>query len=323
MDYVDLSLDDLLDQYRLSLEAANRSPKTIEWYLEILRRFSGVLKEKGYSISINDIGREEVRKHIKYLQEADRWPNRPKNGKDLGKLSPYSIQGSVRAIKAFWGWLTYEGYIDSNPLAKFPLPKVPQYVVKTLTLEHIKLLISNIDRTMPLGCMYYCIILVLLDNGMRISELVSIKMADLNMQQGFVTIFGKGQKQRIVPLTRFIVKELFRYIREFRKDPGFADSPYLFSDENGDHISVGSIQQYLRRLARKAGLDGVKCSPHILRHTFGTNAAAQGANSFTIKEIMGHSSLQTTMKYIHLQAADIKAQHNSFSMINDLFKRNN
>ena len=237
------------------------------------------------------------------------------------RLSPHSVQGHVRAIKAFWGWLVEEGYIKSNPLAKFPLPKVPQYVIKTLTLEHIKRLLSAIDKTTSLGFMYSCIILVLLDAGMRISELVNIKMTDLDIQQGLVTILGKGQKQRVVPLTRFTVRELFRYIQNFRKNHGFVESPYLFPDNNGGHISTNSIQQYLRRSAEKAGLKDVKVTPHVFRHTFGTNAAARGVNAFMIKDMMGHSSLQTTNKYIHLQTADIKAQHNRFSMVNDLFQK--
>ena len=321
MNTAGFSWNDLLAQYRMSLEAANRSPRTIEWYLEILRRFFGFLAKNGYSTTVADIGREGVRAYIRYLQKALRWPHRPKNGKDLGKLSPSSIQGHVRAIKAFLGWLVEEGYIDSNPLVKFPLPKVPQYVIRTLTIEHIKLLLSAIDRTTSLGFMYYCIILVLLDAGMRISELVNIKMADLDIQQGIVTILGKGQKQRVVPLTRFTVRELLRYIQNFRNNHGFVESPYLFPDNNGGHISTNGIQQYLRRLAEKAGLKDVKVTPHVFRHTFGTNAAARDVNAFMIKDMMGHSSLQTTNKYIHLQTADIKAQHNRFSMVNDLFQR--
>ncbi len=305
----------------MSLEAANRSSRTIEWYLEILRRFFGFLEQNGNSTTITDIGRKEVRAYIKYLQGAPRWPHRLNNGKDLGKLSPHSVQGHVRAIKAFLGWLVEEGHIDSNPLVKFPLPKVPQYVIKTLTLEHIKLLLSAIDKTTSLGFMYYCIILVLLDAGMRISGLVNIKMTDLDIQHGLVTILGKGQKQRVVPLTRFTVRELLRYIQNFRNNHGFVESPYLFPDNNGRHISTNSIQQYLRRLAEKAGLKDVKVTPHVFRHTFGTNAAASDANAFMIKEMMGHSSLQTTMKYIHLQTDDIKTQHNRFSMVNDLFQK--
>jgi integrase/recombinase XerD len=99
------------------------------------------------------------------------------------------------------------------------------------------------------------------------------------------------------------------------------DSIYLFPDKYGNPITVNSIQQYLRRLAQKAGLGDVKVTPHIFRHTAATHAAAQGTNAFILKEIMGHSSMQTTMKYIHLQPDDLKAQHNKFSMVNEIFKK--
>ncbi|MGD9118536.1 MAG: tyrosine-type recombinase/integrase, partial [Dehalococcoidia bacterium] len=211
MNIVGFSWNDILAQYRLSLEAANRSPRTIEWYFQILRSFFHFLKERRYTTDINQISRGEVRAYIKYLQEAERWANKPKNGKDRGNMSSYSIQGHIRAIKAFFGWLAGDGIIESNPLAKFPLPKVPQYVIKTLTPEQINQLLSAIDKTTPLGFKYYCIILLLVDTGMRISELVNIKINDLDIQQGTVTILGKGQKQRVVPLTRFTIRELLRY----------------------------------------------------------------------------------------------------------------
>lgn len=99
------------------------------------------------------------------------------------------------------------------------------------------------------------------------------------------------------------------------------DSIYLFPDKYGNHITVNSVQQYLRRLAQKAGLGDVKVTPHIFRHTAATNAAARGANAFIIKEMMGHSSMQTTMRYVHPQPEDLKAQHNMFSMVNELFKK--
>jgi integrase/recombinase XerD len=99
------------------------------------------------------------------------------------------------------------------------------------------------------------------------------------------------------------------------------DSVYLFPDKYGNHITVNSIQQYLRRLALKAGLGEVKVTPHIFRHTAATHAAAQGTNAFILKEIMGHSSMQTTMKYVHPQPDDLKAQHNIFSMVNEIFKK--
>lgn len=321
MDLLDASTKNLLTRYRLSLEAANRSPKTIEWYFPILRRFFGFLKENGNSTNVDEIGRDELRAYIKYLQEAERWANKPRNGTDRGKMSSYSVAGHVRGIKAFFGWLTIDGIIDKNPLEKFPLPKVPQYVIKTLTPEQINQLLSAIDKTTPLGNKYYCIILLLVDTAIRISELVSIKITDIDIQHGFVIIFGKGQKQRLVPVSRIAMREILRYLDRFRQSNGVNDSPYLFPDTYGGPITINCIQQYLRRLAQKAGLGDIKVTPHIFRHTAATNAAAQGTNAFILKEIMGHSSMQTTMRYIHPQPDDLKAQHNMFSMVNELFKK--
>ena len=132
MDSFDASAENLLTQYRLSLETTNRSPKTISWYLQILQRFFSFLRRNGKSTDVAKIGRDEVRAYIKYLQNAERWANKPKNGRDRGKMSAYSVAGHVRGIKALFGWLTNDGIIESNPLAKFPLPKVPQYVIKAL-----------------------------------------------------------------------------------------------------------------------------------------------------------------------------------------------
>ena len=99
-----------------------------------------------------------------------------------------------------WSWLAREGYVEKNLLAGFPLPKVPQYIIKTLNDEHIKNLFSAIDRSTASGARYYCTLMLLLNAGMRISELVNIKVNDIDIQHGFVTIFGKGQKQRILIL---------------------------------------------------------------------------------------------------------------------------
>ena len=99
------------------------------------------------------------------------------------------------------------------------------------------------------------------------------------------------------------------------------DSHFLFPDKYGNPITVNSVQQYLRRLAQRADLGDVKVSPHIIRHTFGANAAARGVNSFILKEIIGHSTIQTTSRYTHPQPDDLKAQHNMFSMVNEIFQR--
>ena len=111
------------------------------------------------------------------------------------------------------------------------------------------------------------------------------------------------------------------YLRYSRSRMGSADSPYLFQKRDGEHISVNSVQQYMRRLARSSGLVGIRCSPLIFRHTFATQALINEANVVAVRDIMGHASERTTMKYTHFRADDIKTQHNRFSPVERLLKR--
>ena len=171
------------------------------------------------------------------------------------------------------------------------------------------------DKHTPLGSKYYCILLLLLDTGLRASELVGVKIADIDIVHGFVKVTGKGRKEWVVPFCKLTRKTLLRYINEFRPSLCPKESPYLFAASEGNHISVGSIQQCIRRLAPKAGLEGIKCSPHVFRHTFATQAIANEANVFVLKDIMGHASLQTTLKYTHLNSNDLKKQHDKFSPV--------
>ncbi len=106
-----------------------------------------------------------------------------------------------------------------------------------------------------------------------------------------------------------------RYINNFRDHLSDLDSLYLFPAADGDHISINSVQQYMRRLAKKVGIDGLRVFPHKFRHTFATRAFQNEANEYTVKEIMGHSSLLTTLKYTHPQPEDLKKQHNRFSPV--------
>ena len=314
------SLRELLQEYKLDLETANRSPKTIESYVYSLNMLVSFLESAQLMKPVRELGIRDITAFIRYLQDSKKWPNRHRTGKDYGMLSPSCIQHHTRNIKVFWSWLARQGYIENNPLARLPLPKAPQYVIRTLTNNQLKSLLSSIDKSKAIGCKYYCVLLVLIDTGMRISELVKIKMDALDLKNGLVTILGKGQKQRVIPFCKRTRGELVRYIGNFRGLLCPEESYYLFPVGNGEHISVSSVQQFIRRLAKKAGLDGIRCSPHIFRHTFATQAIANEANVFTLKSIMGHASLQTTMKYTHLKVADLKDQHNRFSPVEKLIK---
>ena len=315
-----LILDNLLEEYWLSLRAANRSRKTISRYEGSLKALAIFLKSKGLGTSINQIGAREVASFILHLQKSRRWPNRGTAGKDFGGLSPFSIQGYVRDIKAFWSWLERQGYIGKNVMARLPLPKVPQVDMPTFSPEQVHGLLSTIDKVKPVGARYYCLLVILLDTGLRIGEAVNIKVADLDIKGGFITVIGKGQKRRVVPFSPFTRRVLNHYIEGSKHQHIETPSIYLFPDQSGSHISINAVQQYLRRLGKKTRLNFHRCSPHVLRHTFATQAVVNGANLFALKSIMGHSSLQTTAKYTHLTSSDLKTQHSTFSPAENMLK---
>jgi len=308
----------ILEDYRLSLEASNKSPKTISWYLEIDRRFLEFLKNTGRLQPINELGREELRSYVIHLQGSIRWPNRTDMEEDRGRLSPASIQGHVRAIKALWSWLASEGYIDGNPLAKYKLPKIPVKVMNILTPKQVEAMLSAIDRDTAIGARNCLIILMLYDCGFRISELVHIKTEDLDIRDDFIRVTGKGQKQRLVPISHITRRGVVRYLNHFRRQLCTTDSLYLFALSDGKPISANGVQQFMRRLAKNAGIINVRCSPHTFRHTFATQFLANGGNVFALKDIMGHSSLQTTLKYTHLQPHDLRNEHARFSPVKNL-----
>lgn len=319
-DSVQQPIKRLLTEYKLSLEAANRRPKTISGYIDILHRLSSHLEMNGLTKSVIKLGRQELEDYIRHLKNSSRWPNRPNTGKDRGELSAITIQDHVRAIKIFWSWLFDNGYIEKNTLAKFPLPKIPKTIIKTLTIEQMQLFLKAIDKHTSVGARNFCITLLMIDNGMRISEVVAIQIVDLDLTRCRVKIIGKGQKERIVPFTKITRKELMKYIKHHREDLCSLDSPYLFPANDSGHVSIKSIQQSIKRIANKAGPHGIRCHAHLFRHTFATLFLAKGGNPMVLKDIMGHESMQTTQKYVHFLPEDLQKQHWTYSPVEDLFK---
>jgi len=289
--------------------------------LDLQHFFFSYLESRNITKPINELGREEIRTYVQYLQSSRRWPNRVNNNKDYGKLSEFTIQGKVRAIKAFWSWLLSEGDIDINPLVNFNLPTVPKNLIVILSKVQLNQLLKAIDRYTLIGARNYCILLLLLDTGLRVSELVRISLNDLDLAQRYIRVTGKGQKQRIVPIHRIAKKELTKYINRYRPGLCEIESVYLFPVKDGEHISINCVQQLVRRLAMKAGLQNIRCHPHIFRHTFATSFLAKGGSSAALQEILGHESSQTTSKYVHLQPEDLRRQHNQYSPLEDLFDK--
>jgi len=194
------SFDAMIRNQGICLATEGRSQNTIDWYASNLRRFLQFLRNRQLPDSIEDIGIREVRDFIFYLQnEVTRWESSPYT-RDGRRLSPFSVQGYVRTIKAFWSWLVAEGYIQNNPMEKLKIPKVPRKVIATFTPEQIEKMIKQLDLNKQRTFRDYTIILLLLDTGIRLSELANLRIEDVDFKQSCLLVTGKGSKERIVPI---------------------------------------------------------------------------------------------------------------------------
>ncbi len=300
------------------LTAEGRSQKTIDWYAANLKRFLRFLKSHNMSASVKDIGIPEVRRSIHHLQsEVVRWEDQP-NIRDSGRLSPFSVQGYVRTIKAFWSWLLEEGYIQENPIARLKLPRAPHKVIATFTSDQIQALIRSLDRRTSTGFRNYTIILLLLDTGIRLSELTNLEIEDIDFGQSHLLVSGKGSRELTVPFGIQVRRALWRYARDYRPHPAFPKVKHFFLSGGGLPLRPRSDQSMITRIGERAGITGVRCSPHTLRHTFAKTYLLEGGDIFSLQKILGHGSLEMVKAYLNLATSDVSQQHRRFSPIDNM-----
>ncbi|MBN2568387.1 MAG: tyrosine-type recombinase/integrase [Deltaproteobacteria bacterium] len=307
-----LYLQALTDDYLLCCATEGKSPKTIEWYSFNLKRFNRFLEEKGFSQCINDIGINEARRFIRNLQDIGiKWQGLP--GEQSGKLSPFSVQGYARSIKAFWSWLKTEDMIQNNPMCSLKVPKAPHKLVNTFSSEQIRLILSSFIKTQPKEYRNYVMVLVLVDTGIRLSELATIELASVDFESSLFMVHGKGNKERSIPFGREVKRALWRYITCYRPAPSHPEVTKLFLSQQGAPLKPRAIQSMIRRIGKDLGICSVRCSPHTFRHTFAKQYLLNGGDVFSLQRILGHTSLEVVKLYVNLASDDIAAQHSRFS----------
>jgi len=213
-------------------------------------------------------------------------------------LKPTTVSIKLRAIRSFLNFLLREGLIEENPMHGLPLPKVPKKFPRILTPDQVAALLRACDTRTFSGIRNKAMILVFLDCGLRLKELISLNVADVNLLARQILVReGKGGKERIVYFGSATEKALLRWIKVRVYAPPFAP---FFCTREGRRLDRRNVQRILERLAKKAGLEGVKVSPHRLRHTSATLFVAFGGPLPALQELLGHSSLRTTEIYLHM-----------------------
>jgi len=307
----------LLHGYQLCATTEGKSPNSLAIVTNSVTYLYNFLSSNGLSTDVTQIGAEEMRAFILYLQRKRCFSNHPYSKAQQRGLSGHTINTYMRSIRAFWSWLVEEEVIESNPFSKLKIPKPPKKIITTFSPHQIELLLGVMSSSAE-GYRDMVIILTLLDTGLRVNELINLRMENIWLEEGLIKVLGKGNKERLVPIGKQIRKLLWRYINQYRPEPARPKLDNLFLTQDGRPLTKNRVETIMKHYGRTAGLTGVRCSPHTLRHTFAINFLRNDGDIFSLQIILGHSSLEMTRRYCELANVDIKKAHAIASPVDNL-----
>ncbi|MDE2824386.1 MAG: site-specific tyrosine recombinase XerD [Chloroflexota bacterium] len=215
----------------------------------------------------------------------------------------------VASAKAFFSFLLEEGVVDKNPMEDFASPGVGESLPETLSVEEIEALLSVGEADTPMSLRDRAIIEVMYATGVRVSELVSLDIDDVDLDESFVRCMGKGSKERIIPLHDEAVETVSEYLEDGRPSlAGAAAGRALFVSRKGGRLTRQALWLILKGRAQAAGIER-KITPHTLRHSFATHLLIGGAPLRHVQELLGHASITTTQVYTHLTSEHVRSQY--------------
>jgi len=261
------------------------SDNTITSYQDDLLEFNNIIK------NVLNLDEEKIRTYLSYLYDK--------------KLNRNTISRKLSSIRSFYNYLYNMNFIDKNYFNDIHNPKKIKNLPHYLKEEEINKLFDIPDTNTPLGQRNLLILEMLYATGVRVSELVSIKIKDIDKYNNSITILGKGRKMRVVYFGSFCKNSLDTYLNDGRKTLNKNNSEYLFLNKNGNKLSDRMIRNILDDLILKAGVNK-NLSPHMIRHTFATGMLNNGADLMTVKELLGHENINTTSIYTHVTDEQIR-----------------
>ena len=276
--------------------------KEFRTYLKLERGLSGnsvdaYINDVKKLIEYYDISKKEIT--VKEIDHAElvcffSWIN------ELGML-PNTQARVISGLKAYFSYLLLEDIIADDPSSLLESPKISRKLPDVLNIEEINLLIEAIDASKPEGMRNKAILEVLYGCGLRVTELITLRISDLNFESEYIKVVGKGNKERIIPIGQDAIKYIDIYLTEVRVhlDIKKGNEDYIFLNRLGTQLSRISVFTMIKALAEKIGLKK-SISPHTFRHSFATHLIEGGADLRAIQEMLGHSSITTTEIYTHL-----------------------
>ena len=265
----------------------NLSKNSVSSYLSDLRKLIGFLKNSKINFNPEKIKNENIREFL-YNESK--------------KIKASSLGRLISSLNGFFEYLLLEGIVKENPIEKIEYPKLGLKIPTTLTTDQIDKIIKRASLNKTNGLRNEAIIEILYSCGLRVSELINLKISDLFLKESLIKILGKGNKERFVPISKISKKLILKYIDCVRKiskiQKGYEDT--LFINNRGKKLTRVMIYIILNNTAKEIGIDK-KISPHVIRHSFATHLIENGANIISIQKMMGHENIVTTEKYLHVK----------------------
>lgn len=283
-----MSIKSYINEFKTYLKLERGlSDNSMDAYINDVGKLNQYYESIGQELILKTITIQDLKLFIGWLNE-------------LGML-PTSQSRVISGLKAFFSYLILEHIIDKDPSANLESPKLNKKLPDTLNIDEVNMLIGAIDASKPEGMRNKAIIEILYGCGLRVSELVGLKISDINIQAEYIKILGKGNKERIVPIGSTALKLLILYIQEVRIHvnikKGYED--FVFLNRSGTSLSRISMFTIIKSLAEQTGLKKT-ISPHTFRHSFATHLIEGGADLRAVQEMLGHSSITTTEIYTHI-----------------------
>lgn len=292
-----MTTDELWQQFFFHLQARRRTPATLRYYANTQTVFGRFVVAQDLPQDAAALTVQHLRGFLRQL-EAD-------------GLAPGGVHAHARALRALLTWAFKEELLSVNPVKRLEMPRVDRRRLPAVSGAQVQQLLKLCRKgTQPLrDC---AVVMVLFDTGIRVQEAVNLQLGDLLFGRGLLRIHGKGNKERFVPIGARAMQALNVYLRRERR-PAHAGVPSVFLGRGGQPLTKSGIGIRLLKLAQSLGVPRADCSPHTFRRGFAVEFLRNGGDVFTLQQILGHSSLEMTRRYVNFLDEDLKLAHLRFS----------
>lgn len=294
-----MNIYNALNEYKqYLLIEKNVSNNTLKSYMNDINQFL-IYVQNNYQINlINQINKDMIRKYLRQYTT----------------LSASSLSRKMVSLRSFYKFLIKEEIIQDNLMESFDLPKNQKKLPQVLNIEEIKILLNSIKMDSFKTARNRAMLELLYATGIRVSELCDLKLSQINLKMKYLSVIGKGNKERLLPLNDYVCKIISQYIYDFRNIKlNFIDNEYLFFNDKLNKISREYFYKILKEACINANIKK-KVSPHTIRHTFATHLYENGADLRSIQELLGHSDISTTTIYTHVSNNKIIDDYNKYHL---------